>query len=173
MKYGMEQAAALLSRTPKVLGHWLSGLADEWVYQKPEGEEWSPFDVVGHLAHGEKTDWIPRMRIILSDGDKKFAPFDRLAQFKASKGKSIDDVLVEFASLRERNLQELNAANLSGKDLDKTGIHPEFGEVTLRQHLSTWVTHDLAHISQIARIMAKQYKQEVGPWVKYIGVLRK
>ncbi|MFI5135299.1 MAG: DinB family protein, partial [Chitinophagales bacterium] len=125
-----------------------------------------------HLINGEKTDWIPRMKIILSkDGDKRFEPFDRFAQFKESKGKSLQQLIDEFKTLREKSIDELKKANLSDEDLEKTGIHPEFGTVTLKQHLSSWVVHDLGHIAQIARVMAKQYHDEVGPWKKYLTIL--
>lgn len=172
MKYALPDAIAILERTPSVLDGWLRDLPDAWTSPNEGPDTWSAFDVMGHLIHGEKTDWIPRARIILSEAaDKRFEPFDRFAQFENSVGKTLSQLLDEFASLRSDNLKTLKSWNLQETDLDKTGIHPAFGTVTLRQHLATWVTHDFTHISQIARVMAKQYKEEVGPWVKYIGVL--
>lgn len=172
MKYALPDAIAILERTPSVLDGWLRDLPDAWTSPNEGPDTWSVFDVMGHLIHGEKTDWIPRARLILSDAaDKRFEPFDRFAQFENSVGKTLSQLLDEFASLRSDNLKTLKSWNLQETDLDKTGIHPAFGTVTLRQHLATWVTHDFTHISQIARVMAKQYKEEVGHWVKYIGVL--
>jgi hypothetical protein len=172
MKYSLSTAIAVLERTPSVLDRLLRDLSLEWTSPNEGPNTWSAFDVVGHLIHGEKTDWIPRTRLILSDAkDKRFETFDRFAQFQNSIGKTLNELLDEFAKLRRANLGTFKSWNLQEKDLDKTGIHPEFGEVTLRQHLATWVTHDLGHIAQIARVMAKQYKEEAGPWVKYIGIL--
>jgi hypothetical protein len=125
---------------------------------------------MGHLIHGEKTDWVPRMMIILDGKDKKFTPFDRFAQFEESKGKTLAGLLAEFTNLRSKNLSKLKKLNLTDEELNKTGIHPEFGEVTLRQLLATWVVHDLGHINQISRVMAKQYEEEIGPWFKYFSV---
>ena len=133
---------------------------------------WSPFDVLGHLIHGEKTDWIPRMQIILEHGPSKiFEPFDRFAQMKESKGKTIDSLLQEFTRLRQENLRILKNVHLDESALEKEGTHPELGKVKLRELLSTWTAHDLGHIVQIARVMAKQYKSEVGPWKQYLTVV--
>jgi len=140
--------------------------------QNEGGESWSPFDIVGHLVHGEKTDWITRTETILKYGkEKTFEPFDRFAQFENSKGKNINELLSEFSALRLKNLHRLNEMNIREDDLIKKGIHPHFGKVTLRELLATWVVHDLGHISQIARVMAKQYKDEVGPWKEYLPVV--
>jgi hypothetical protein len=172
MKYSLPAAIAILERTPAVLDRLLRDLPDAWTSPNEGPGTWSAFDVLGHLIHGEKTDWIPRVRLILSDAtDKRFEPFDRFAQFQNSIGKTLPQLLDEFASLRTENLNTLKSWNLQEFDLDKTGIHPEFGAVTLRQHLATWVTHDFTHIGQIARVMAKQYIDEVGPWVKFVGIL--
>jgi hypothetical protein len=172
MKFEVSKAIEILQQTPLAIEALLHGLSDEWISANEGKETWSPYDVVGHLIHGEKTDWIPRMKIILSkNGDKKFEPFDRFAQFKQSHGKSLQQLIDEFKRLREENIIALKAANLNEEDLSKTGIHPHFGSVTLRQHLSSWVVHDLAHISQIARVMAKQYHNEVGPWKEYLLIL--
>lgn len=164
----------LLSRTPSVLEILLSGLPDELLFSNEGGESWSPFDIVGHLIHGEKTDWIPRMEIILAQNPGSvFEPFDRFAQFEASKGKSIHQLLKEFRSLREANLAVLTAKNLQPYHLELKGFHPALGEVTLAQLLSTWTVHDLNHIAQIARVIAFQRKDDVGPWKAYLGILAK
>ncbi len=173
MEYQLTEAIEVLERTPKVLEQLLSGLSDSWIINNEGPDTWSPYDIVGHLIHGEKTDWIPRTNIILSDGDKKFTPYDRFAQFTESKGKSLQQLLTEFRELRQQNISILLSKNLTDADLNKTGIHPDFGSVILKQLLSTWVAHDLTHISQIVRVMAKQYKAEVGPWTAYVSVLNK
>jgi len=174
MDFNLTSALAILERTPGVLNSLLHGLDDDWI-QNNEGEAtWSPFDVVGHLIHGEKTDWIGRAQIILSDAqDKAFTPFDRFAQFEESKGKTISQLLTEFQDLREKNLKLLKSLDLSRDDFSKTGIHPAFGDVTLKNLLATWVAHDLGHIAQISRVMAKQYTNEVGPWQEYLPILNR
>jgi len=171
MNFLVSDSIAVLERTPSVLENMLKDLPESWI-QNNEGENtWSPYDVVGHLIHGEKTDWIPRMEIILSNAeDKRFVPFDRFAMLHTEK-KSLTALLSEFKKLREENIIILSSQNLTEEMLDKTGIHPEFGKVTLRQLLATWVAHDLGHIAQIARVMAKQYKQQAGPWIRYLPVL--
>jgi hypothetical protein len=171
MTYNIQDAINILSRTPEILNVMLKGLPAELISANEGEDSWSAYDIVGHLIHGEKTDWIPRAQIILSDRpDKSFEPFDRFAQFEESKGKSLDDILKEFKLLRESNLLQL--AEINSSDLNKTGIHPAFGEVSLSQLLSTWVVHDLNHLSQIARVLAHQYKEEVGPWTAYLGILK-
>lgn len=173
MNFSLEKTLEILERTPNVIEALLLDLPDEWTKNNEGPETWSPFDVLGHLIHGEKTDWIPRMEIILSDhGDKTFEPFDMKAHFKAGEGKSLAQLLDEFREFRSQNLQHLKSKRLTEKDLDKKGIHPEFGEVTLREMLSTWAVHDLNHLAQISRVMAKQYESEVGPWKKYLGILK-
>src|SRR5262252_1548396 len=153
--FNCEDAVAILERTPGSLGALLNGLPTEWI-RRNEGEStWSPYDVIGHLIHGERTDWIPRAQHILEDKTGPFAPFDRTAQFAKSDGKYLTDLLVEFAELRRTNLTILVAMNLTPADFERRGLHPELGEVTLGQLLATWVVHDLDHISQIARTMAK------------------
>lgn len=171
MEFELTEAIAILKRTPIALRSMLLGLSDKWTHENEGGETWSSFDVVGHLIHGERTDWITRAKIILRDVDKNFESFDRFAQFEESRGKELTELLEEFEKLRSANLKDLIQLDISEKDFEKTGIHPEFGEVTLKELLSTWVVHDLNHIAQISRVLAKQYKQEVGPWAKYIGVL--
>ena len=174
MEFELIKAVLILQRTPAVIRNLLIDLPSDWI-NKNEGENtWSPYDIVGHLIHGEKTDWMVRAEIILgSDADKLFEPFDRFAQFENSRGKSLDQLLDEFEKLRIDNLKRLSVMNPSETHLASEGIHPEFGAVTLKQLLSTWVVHDLGHISQIARVMAKQYKAEVGPWLEYIGILKR
>lgn len=171
MEFSLEESITILRRTPAVISSTLLGLPNKWTHQNEGPETWSPFDVVGHLIHGEKTDWIPRTKIILFEEDKHFIPFDRFAQFKESVGKSMEDLLKEFEELRAQNLKELINLNLRVDDFEKTGIHPAFGEVTLKQLLAAWTVHDLGHIVQINRVLAKQYKQEAGPWPKYLAVL--
>ena len=150
----------------------LDGLPSPWIERDEGPETWSPFVIVGHLIHGERTDWIPRARIILEQGtDRRFTPYDRFAQFQESAAKSLPALLDEFASLRSQNLAVLNDWQLSNAQLDLTGEHPEFGRVTLRQLLATWVAHDLGHIAQVARVMAKQYRDAIGPWRAYLPVV--
>ncbi len=162
----------ILRRTPAVLHSLLDDLPEDLVHSNEGGDTWSPFDVLGHLIHGERTDWMPRAGIILGDSpDRRFATFDRFAQFEESKGKSLPDLLAEFEELRKANLEKLEAMQLSGEDLVKAGIHPELGEVTLAQLLATWVAHDLDHIVQISRTIAGQFGDEVGPWKAFIRVL--
>lgn len=172
MNFTINKSIEILDRTPKVLTTLLLDLSPAWTSANEGGETWSAFDIVGHLIHGEKTDWIPRAKIILSNTEPKaFEPYDRFAQFEESKGKSLKDLLVEFDMLRKKNIDFLKSLNIKDEQLDEKGIHPAFGEVTLRQLLATWVAHDLNHIAQIARVMAKQYKENVGPWVAYLKVL--
>lgn len=172
--FSIPKSIAILERTPAVLRSLLIDLPDEWTMHNEGGETWSPYDIVGHYIHGEKTDWIPRMRIILSDKDNKiFEPFDRFAQFEQSRGKTLTQLLDDFAVLRNKNLDILRSAGITEKMLEKTGVHPAFGTVTLRQLLATWVAHDLNHIGQIARVMATQYKEQIGPWVEFLGILKR
>lgn len=174
MNFSFNKSIEILERTPKVLELMLENLSDEWTMNNEGPETWSPYDVLGHLIHGEQTDWITRTKIILSDSpDKAFKPFDRFAQFEESRGKSLTNLLDEFKKARKENLKFLKGLNLSEEDLDRTGIHPKFGDITLRQLLSTWTIHDLSHIAQIARVMSKQYKEAVGPWVEYLPILQK
>lgn len=173
MRFDLNDAADILSRTPAVLKSMLSGLPAGWVSGNEGGQTWSPFDVLGHLIHGERTDWIPRARMILRAGESEaFEPFDRFAQFEASEGKSLGELLDTFAELRSDSIRTLNSLNITGEDLARRGKHPELGLVTLEQLLATWVVHDLDHIAQITRTMAKQYSEAVGPWVAYLSVLK-
>jgi hypothetical protein len=174
MQFTIDKSIEILERTPDVLYTLLSGLDDGWISGNEGQDTWSPYDVMGHLIHGEKTDWITRMQIILSsDHDKRFALFDRFGQFGESKGKSLAQLLNEFKTLRQQSLAVLKSVHFTDEILDRKGIHPEFGEVTLQQLLATWVVHDLAHICQVSRVMAKQYQEEIGPWTKYFSIFRK
>lgn len=171
-QFDLDGAIEILSRTPLILKAWIGNLPEEWSSYKLSEENWSAYDIVGHFIHGEKTDWIPRAQIILQkEGSKEFEPFDRFAQYEDSKGKTTADLLEEFVGLREKNLEILRGFDLKPEDWDRQGIHPEFGVVTLRELISTWVVHDLEHIAQIAGEMAQRYKYEVGPWGAYLGVL--
>ena len=168
----MEEAVAILSRTPATLDTLLRGLPDSWIVAHEGADTWSSFDVIGHLIHGERTDWLPRARVILEHGDGRgFEAFDRFAQHALCKGRTLASLLDEFATLRRQNLQELTALRLEETDLDRRGLHPDLGVVTLRQLLATWVAHDLDHIAQIARVLARQYSDQVGPWRAYLRVI--
>lgn len=168
----MDEAVAILTRTPGALDALLRGLPDGWIAANEGGDTWSPFDVVGHLIHGERTDWVPRARMILEHGDARpFDPFDRFAQQSASQGRTLGSLLDEFVALREENLRELAALGITDADLDRRGRHPGLGTVTLRQLLATWTAHDLDHLMQISRVLARQYSDEVGPWRAYLRVI--
>lgn len=173
MDYSLNKSIEILERTPNVLLQFTKGLSSDWIINNEGGDTWSVFDVVGHLLHGDKTDWMIRIEIILSENeDKTFKPFDRFAQLETSKGKTLEQLLNEFKSIREFNINKLRKLDLTEKDFNKTGIHPTFGIVTLSQLLSTWTVHDLDHISQISRIMAKQYKEQTGPWIEFLKILK-
>jgi len=168
----LEKSYEILERTPTVLRTLLSGLSDDWIMNNEGPETFSPYDVMGHLIHGEKTDWRDRTVMILEHGtEKTFVPFDRFAQFEASKGKSLTNLIDDFEKLRLDSLTWLKSLNLTEEDFNKKGTHPALGQVTLRQLLSTWVIHDLTHIAQITRVMAKQYKSEIGPWIEYFRIM--
>lgn len=173
MNFTLEKSIDILERTPHVINAMLQNKSEDWTSHNEGGETWSVFDIIGHLIHGEKTDWMLRTDIILSENaDKTFEAYDRFAQFEASKGKSLSQLLDEFALLRKENVARLRSKNLTDTHLAKTGFHPAFGEVTLAQLLSTWTVHDLNHIAQISRVMAYQYKSDVGSWVAYLGILK-
>ena len=172
-EFKLEHSIALLERTPRVLRAWLSGLPREWTYANYGEDTFSPFDVVGHLIQGEVSDWIPRARIILEHGTARpFDKYDRYAQFEASRGKSMDDLLNEFDAARSRSLAALRDMRITPAHLPRRGMHPALGEVTLENLLATWVAHDLNHLAQIAKCMATQYETDVGPWREYLGVLK-
>jgi hypothetical protein len=172
MEFQLDQAQEILRRTPATLDALLRHLPEVWALSNEGAESWSPFDVLGHLIHAEEADWIPRARIILEHGESRaFEPFDRFAMFEKTRGQSLDDLLDRFGRLRAESLKMLEGMNLSLETLEKRGMHPEFGVVTLSQLLSTWVVHDLGHIGQIARVLAKQYREAVGAWQAYLPVL--
>lgn len=171
MNFDLAHGIAILERTPRVLQSLLSDLPAEWTTPNEGPDTWSPFDVVGHLIDGEETDWMDRARLILAQGaSRRFRPFDR-QRHRANSGKGLAELLGRFADLRARNLRDLAAFTLSTEQLQLTGEHPKFGTVTLEQLLATWVAHDLGHIAQVARVMAKQYRDAVGPWRAYLPVL--
>jgi len=167
----LDEVVAVLGRTPGTLSTLLAELPDNLIHTTEGEGTWSPYDVVGHLIHGEHTDWIPRARHILSGKTEPFEKFDRNAQFTASAGRSLSELLTEFAHLRKQNLATLKYLNLSEADFTRTGTHPELGAVTLGQLLATWVVHDLDHIGQVARVLAKYHTHNVGPWTAYLSML--
>jgi uncharacterized damage-inducible protein DinB len=172
MKHDLSQSIALLARTPATLNSLLRDLPDAWTSTNEGENTWSAFDVVGHLVHGERTDWMPRAKRLLEFGESKaFDPFDRFAQTRESQGKSLAQLLDEFATLRTDNLTQLRALNLQPEDFQRRGRHPALGGVTLSELLATWAAHDLTHLHQISRIMAYQYRAAVGPWSKFLGVM--
>jgi hypothetical protein len=171
-QFDFEDAVAVLKRTPASLSALLNGLPETWI-EATEGEgTWSPYDVIGHLIHGERTDWIPRARHILAGETRPFETFDRTAQFRESQGKSLGELLEIFTDLRRENVAVLVEMNLTEADFERKGLHPELGDVTLGQLLATWVVHDLDHVAQIARTMAKVYGEATGPWTAYLSILR-
>ncbi|WP_350287358.1 DinB family protein [uncultured Croceitalea sp.] len=173
MKFELNQSIAILERTPAVLKAYLSGLSEDWLKNNEGDGTWSPYDIVGHLIFGEKTDWMVRVKTILgASEDKKFKPFDRFGQFREDQHVPILKILEEFEALRSANITELKSFTITADTLRLEGIHPEFGRVTLAQLIATWAVHDLGHIAQISRVMAKQYQHEVGPWVAYLGILK-
>jgi len=172
MTFDLIDGVVILRRTPALLRMLLNDLPCGWNEATEGAGTWSPFDVVGHLIHGERADWVPRVEHILHHGDAvPFPPFDREAMFAASKGLTIGELLDTFGELRDESLRRLQTFNLTTADLERRGRHPEFGEVLLGQHLATWVVHDLTHISQIVRVLARQYSDAVGPWRAYLSVL--
>jgi hypothetical protein len=173
MEFNLAEAVALLTRTPATLNALLRGLPNAWVHCNEGKDTWSAFGIVGHLIVGERTDWMPRLRMILENGEERpFDPFDRYAQEKESKGKSLEQLLDEFSRLRNENLAALQALNLQQEDFTRKGKHPALGVVTLSQLLATWAVHDLTHLHQLTRVMAHQYQDVVGPWKAYLGVLQ-
>lgn len=172
MKFELDSAVDLLSRTPATLRSLLAGLDDPWLRSNEGTGTFSPFDVVGHLIDGEETDWVPRARIILARGpDPRFEPYDRFRHLQRNAGRSLDALFDEFTALRAANLEIVRSWHLQTADLDLPGIHPTLGAVTLRQLLAAWVVHDLGHLAQVTRVMAKQYRSEAGPWVPFLPVL--
>jgi len=170
--FALDDAVALLTRTPATLDALLRGLPEWWTHANEGANTWSAFDVVGHLIHGEETDWIPRVNIILQHGESRtFEKFNREAQFEASQPQTLDGRLDQFAALRRENLRALAALQLRDADLDRTGRHPAFGVVTMRQLLATWVAHDLDHVMQVSRVLGRQYGDDVGPWRAYLRII--
>jgi hypothetical protein len=173
MNHNLQYTVSLLSRTPAALNALLRDLPEAWTRSNEGGKTWSAFDVLGHLIHAERTDWMPRVKRILEAGESQsFEPFDRFAQERASQGKSLPELLDEFGRVRAQNLHELRALSLKPEDLARRGRHPELGSVTLAELLATWAAHDLTHLHQVSRIMAHQYREAVGPWIAYLGVMR-
>ena len=173
MQHNLQHTILLLARTPATLDALLRDLPEEWTMRNEGGNTFNAFDVIGHLIQGERTDWMPRAKRILEFGESRaFDPFDRRAQERESQGKSLPQLLDEFARLRAENLAELRALNVTDQELNRRGLHPELGTVTLSQLLATWAAHDLTHLHQISRIMAHQYREAVGPWTAYLGVMQ-
>ncbi len=173
MEHNLEHTIALLTRTPAALNALLRDLPEAWTLRNEGENTMNTFDVVGHLIHGERTNWMPRVRMILQFGETQaFEPFDRWGHVQESQGKSLRQLLDEFAGVRTESLDELRALNLRPGDLERTGRHPAFGAVTLSQLLATWAAHDLTHLHQLSRIMAHQYREAVGPWTPYLGVMQ-
>jgi hypothetical protein len=172
-EFKLDKTVAVLTRTPATLDALLRGLPESWVRSNEGKDTWSAFEIVGHLIVGERTDWMPRVRVILENGEaRSFDPFDRFAQSKQSQNKSLEQLLDDFARLRRENLAALQALNLQPEDMSRRGRHPALGVVTLSQLLATWAVHDLTHVHQLSRVMAHQYRDAVGPWSAYLGVLQ-
>ncbi|HXT47666.1 MAG TPA: DinB family protein [Gemmatimonadaceae bacterium] len=172
MDFDLSSGVEILERTPHALRAMLLALPNVWTNATEGPDTWSPYVIIGHLIHGERTDWIPRAEIILAQGaNRRFTPFDRFAQLGESRGRSLAELLDEFARLRAHNLATLSSWRLGDAQLALEGEHPELGTVTLRQLLSAWVVHDLGHVAQSARVMAKQYRDAVGPWRAYLPIL--
>jgi len=173
MEHNLQQTISLLTRTPTALNALLRGLPEMWTLRNEGEGTWSAFDVINHLIHVERSDWMTRAKIILQFGESyTFEPIDRLAHKREKQSKSLEQLLDEFAHLRSENLSELSALNLQQEDLELRGRHPVFGVVTLSELLATWTVHDLTHLHQISRVMAHQYREAVGPWSAYLGVLQ-
>ena len=172
MDFSLEHAIPVLARTPRVLDTLLRDLPEPWIRGTEGPETWSPYDVVGHLIQGERTDWMPRVEHLLTHGETKpFKPFDRFAQFEASRGNTLAQLLDTFTELRAQSLRKLTQLELGDIDLERPGTHPSLGRVTLGQLLATWVAHDLDHIVQVSRVMGKQYTDAVGPWAQYLRII--
>ncbi len=172
MKDHLQDTIALLTCTPSALNALLRDLPETWTLRNEGENTWSAFDVVGHLIHNDRTNWIPRAKVILQHGEAQpFPPFDRLGHLRATQGKSLPELLDEFAAVRSESLDQLRALNLRPEDLDRRGQHPSLGSATLSQLLATWAAHDLNHLHQLSRVMAYQYRDAVGPWSRYLGVL--
>ncbi|MBI2793989.1 MAG: DinB family protein [Ignavibacteria bacterium] len=173
MNFTLDHTIEIIERTPSVLRYLLQGLDEEWTHNNEGGESWSPYDVVGHLIHGDRQHWMPRLNKILEHGDTEaFEPFDRFAQLTESKGKTLNNLLDEFEALRLANIKTLRRMNLTEKQFSLIGLHPSIGRVSLKNLLATWAAHDLNHIMQIVRVIAKQYSDHVGPWGENLSILK-
>jgi hypothetical protein len=173
MEHSLQDTVALLARTPAALNALLRDLPETWTFRNEGENTWSAFDIIGHLIHAERADWIPRVKTVLQFGETQaFEPFDRQGHKREVEGKSLGQLLDEFARVRSENLAELRAFNLQPADLERRGRHPAFGVVTLSGLLATWAAHDLTHLHQLSRVMAHQYREAVGPWSAYLGVLK-
>jgi uncharacterized damage-inducible protein DinB len=173
MKFQIEQAVEILAKTPATVKSLLGDLSDDWTRGEENKNDWSAFDIVGHLIHADETDWMPRARIILARGENPaFEPFDRYGQFEKSAGKTLNELLDAFALVRRQSLDALRALNLTAEHLKLTAAHPELGAVTLEQLLSTWTVHDLTHVRQIAAVLARKYSANVGAWKQYLSILQ-
>ncbi|MBX4151901.1 MULTISPECIES: DinB family protein [Paenibacillus] len=174
MNFDIKEAVEILERTPVTLEHMLSGLSDGWLRSHEGDGTWNAMEVIEHLIEGERTNWIPRLEFMLQEGEgKPFPPFDRYAHLNEPGGGSIDQKLHAFKVIRAQNLVKLKDLMESGPNLERTGLHPAFGVVKLRELLSTWVVHDLTHTSQIVRVLAERYRDDVGPWIEYLGILKR
>ncbi len=172
MNFQLKEAIEILERTPQTLSQLLTGLSSPWISCNEGEDTWNAFDVVGHLIEGEKNNWLPRIKLIVTEGaTEPFPPFDRFSQLNQNDGKTMEQLLNEFADIRRANLEALRQIIDPETDFEQTGMHPEFGIVKLREQISTWVAHDLTHISQIARVLAKRYQDDVGPWRAYLRIL--
>ncbi len=172
-EFNLNETIAMLERIPASVNALLRGLPNLWVRGNEGKDTWSPYDILGHLIFGEKTDWIPRVRMILEQGEARpFEPFDRFAQMKGNKNEPLEKLLDDFARLRKESLSALRALNLQPEDLGRRGRHPALGVVTLSELLAAWAVHDLTHLHQLSRVMAHQYRAAVGPWSAYMGVLQ-
>lgn len=172
MNFDLNKSIEILERTPEVYSALFNNTKHNWDKINEGSDTWSGYNIIGHLIHGEKTDWIPRAEIILSNNDDKtFEPYDRFAQEELYSFQTIEELLIEFKTLRKQNIEKLISWNLSENDLDKKGIHPDLGTVTLRQLISTWTIHDIAHLNQVSRVIVKHYAEDVGPWKKYTRLL--
>jgi hypothetical protein len=172
-EFNLSEAVALLTRTPAILNALLRGLPEVWVHSNEGKDTWSAFDIVGHLIVADRTDWMPRVHTILEHGETRpFDPFDRFAQMRESEGKSLEQLLDNFTRARSESLAALQALNLQSADLTRRGTHPVLGSVTLSELLATWAVHDLTHLHQLSRVMAYQYREAVGPWSAFLGVLK-
>ena len=172
MNFDLTSATDFLRRTPTVLDALLRDISSTWAHANEGPDTFSPFDVVGHLIDGEETDWIPRAMLIRARDEDPFTPYDRFRHRERNRGRTLDSLLEEFARLRATNLELLHSWHLSDAELDLRGEHPTLGAVSLRQLLATWVAHDLGHLAQVARVMAKHYAKEVGPWREFLPVLK-